>query len=197
MGTDCSGGGWAACTDVCETAEERVWVEERPASGFGRLCDKPAPFDCRLGEGTCAVCRYERIQDRLLNGCETLPGFDYAMTGFCRADGDARVNARMLDGVYSVEECASYCDDSCSGSPGAVCCSGIAYGFVAGGPGAVYRRCFIYGPGQDQGLPVANPSNTNTLQWSGYHQDATMVVHASGTGGILCAAKTGGSSGGR
>lgn len=119
------------------------------------------------------------------------------MLGFCRSESGG-VNKRVLDHVASVEECASFCM-SCGTSSATEppdgqsrCCTGISYSFDR------KQRCFIYGPGQAEGLPRASPEavfnfDGGITEWSGMPNSDTAVDHASGNGGqVICAAVSSG-----
>jgi hypothetical protein len=190
-GTDCGGGQWAECTAACELAEERVWEEDSPATGFGALCEKPLAPVCHVGDGDCTECRWESVEDQLLNGCETLSGFDFATHGFCRTSQGARVNGRVIDfgapgtlaglSSASVERCAQFCTELDG-------CNGISFSFD------VKRRCFLYGPGLEAGLPPIPPGLYEAQpvpDWQGYPQSETAPVIGSNSGGqVLCAVRT-------
>jgi len=51
---DCAGY-WADCTDVCETAENRVWIQQQAQVGNGAACPDPAVYNqsCTTGMGAC------------------------------------------------------------------------------------------------------------------------------------------------
>jgi hypothetical protein len=45
--------GWAPCTEACEPAESRLWVQHVSQSGRGALCQISPPQDCAPGDEGC------------------------------------------------------------------------------------------------------------------------------------------------
>lgn len=61
MRQDCEGV-WSPCSELCEAARWRQWIEHRPPSGGGAPC--PSAADCQPGEGGCqAVDNHGEVDD--------------------------------------------------------------------------------------------------------------------------------------
>lgn len=137
VGTDCEGGAWSQCTAACETAEQRTWSEQVPATGFGRHCEKPLATDCHAGDDMCATCSGATTAEQMLQGCVSLAGYEFPQQGLCRGQFNGLLNSKQMD-VATVEACAGFCDAESD-------CIGFSFGYMAG----TFRdsfRCILYGP---------------------------------------------------
>ena len=57
---DCEGE-WSPCSELCEAAVWREWVEHKPPSGGGVPC--PPAVDCQPGEGSCPAANIDGGRD--------------------------------------------------------------------------------------------------------------------------------------
>ena len=58
---DCEGE-WSPCSELCEAAVWREWVELKPPSGGGAPC--PSAVDCQPGEGSCSPANADGGRDQ-------------------------------------------------------------------------------------------------------------------------------------
>ena len=53
QGTDCVGN-YSECTALCESREDRIWIESAPRTGYGLSCSQAiadGTDDCHIGDG--------------------------------------------------------------------------------------------------------------------------------------------------
>ena len=81
QGTDCVGH-YLECTALCESQEDRPWVEVMPRTGYGLSCDAAIalpPGDCSPGDGGCGntdACSLSGVLVETTAGTGTI-GFSY------------------------------------------------------------------------------------------------------------------------
>lgn len=202
VGTDCEGGAWSQCTAACETAAQRTWSEEQPASGFGQHCEKSVAIDCHAGDDLCRTCNGATTAEQMIQGCVSLAGYEFPLQGLCRAQFGGVVNSKQMD-VATVEDCTGFCDAESD-------CTGFSFGYMPGVFRDSFRsrdsfRCIIYGPtALTTGLPQLYTWDGVQLyerhagplsEWRQDPQTAQVIVRASGIEGAMCVIKGAGDGG--